>query len=220
MAIVITLVSGLFSEGWAADAGRVAGFAACGALGGAALGIGLHPGAWKSGALGFGLGFVAPALLAGPALTELLALRIPDYGAQTVVVTALAFGAGYGLAGGLGAAFLDGRFAMAAGVRFAAAGGLGGLIAACGPAFAGSPSAFSPPGVIAALIVVVVGHMTACCLGGWLAGLGMENELKAQAKPKTPPTAKRRVAGARGQSAGSINAAMAPIERGNRQSAP
>jgi hypothetical protein len=184
IAVVVTLAAGLYSEGWASTAGRIAGFAACGTLGGAALGVGLRPGAWKSGALGFGLSFAVPAILAGPALTHLLALRIDHYGSNTFVVTCAAFSFGYGLAGALGAAFLDGKLALPIGLRFFAAAGLGGLIAACGPALAGDPSAYSPSGVIAALFVVVAGHMTACSLGGWLAGLAMEAEVKARAAPR------------------------------------
>ena len=194
LALVVTLAFGLHENEWVVIAGRILGFTACGSLGGAALSIGLRPGAWKSGALGFGLGFVATALLAGPALTDLLGLHVKDYGPGTFILTFLAFGAGYGLAGGLGAAFLDGGFAVAVGLRFFAAGGLGGLIAACGPSFAGDPSGFAPPGVLAALLVVVTGHVTACSLGGWLAGLAIENKLKAKAKSPVPPRAKRAAA--------------------------
>ncbi|MEZ5365738.1 MAG: hypothetical protein R2748_26255 [Bryobacterales bacterium] len=34
------------------------------------------------------------------------------------------------------------------------------------------------------MAAVVVGHMTACALGGWLAGLGIENDLKTRANPR------------------------------------
>jgi hypothetical protein len=184
LAIVVTLAFGLYSSDWAVAGGRVAGFAACGALGGASIGVGLRPGAWKSGALGFGLGFALPAILAGPALSELLALHVEHYGANTFVFAGVAFGSGYGLAGALGASFLDGKLTVPVGLRFLAAGTLGGVIAACAPALSGEPSAFSPAGVIAALVVVVVGHMTACSLGGWLGGLAVEGEVKARTKPR------------------------------------
>lgn len=183
LAIVVTLAFGLSAGEWIATGGRVAGFVAGGAIGGAALGLGLRPGAWKSGALGFGLSFVLPAMLAGPALTELFGLRVENYGPNTFVFTSLSFAAGYGLAGGLGASFLDGRLALPVGLRFFVAAGAGGSIAACGPAVAGDPSAFSPAGVMGALGVVLIGHMAACGLGGWLAGLAIESDVKARVKP-------------------------------------
>lgn len=184
ISIVATLAAGLYGEGWAQVAGRIAGFAACGALGGAALGVGLRPGAWKSGALGFGLGFLVPAMLAGSILTDLLALKVEQREPTSFVMTGLAFAAGYGMAGALGASFLDGRFALAIGVRVAAAGGLGGLLAGTGPLVAGDPSGFQPASVVMALALVVGGHMTACSLGGWLAGLAIENDIKARARPR------------------------------------
>jgi hypothetical protein len=165
---------------------------ACGALGGAALAVGFRPGAWKSGAMGFGLGFAMPAIVAGPALTELLSLKVPDYGPEEVLFTCLAFSMGYGLAGALGASFLDGKLAFPVGLRFLLAAALGGLIASCGPALSGDPSAYSVPGVIAALFVVVSGHMTACGLGGWLAGLALEARVKADAKPRVRQRSRER----------------------------
>jgi hypothetical protein len=184
VAIVVTLAAGLASEGWIATTGRIAGFSMCGALGGAALSVGLHPNSWKSGALGFGLAFAVPGVLVGPILTDLFGLRVEHYGSTTFVWTSVAFAAGYGLAGALGASFLDRRLALPVGLRFLAAAALGGLIAAAGPATAGEPSSFSPPSVIAALAVVVIGHMTACALGGWLAGLAVEGDVEARAKPR------------------------------------
>jgi hypothetical protein len=194
LAIVITLGAGLHGSEWVGTAGRVVGFAACGALGGAGLGLGLRPGAWKSGALGFGLAFLLPVLVVGPALTDLFALNVKDYGSGTFVSTFFAFAAGYGLAGALGASFLEGRLWLPAGLRFGAAAGLGGLVAAYGPALSGPPSAFTPAGVIGALAVVLTGHMLACSLGGWLTGLALEADVKEQAKPKAPRPKKRRYA--------------------------
>jgi hypothetical protein len=196
LAIVVTLAFGLYGDGWVADAGRAAGFAACGAMGGAALGVGLRPGAWKSGAIGFGLGFIVPAMVVGPAFSDLLSLHVEHYGSNTFAFTCLAFSAGYGVAGALGAAFLEGRLALPVGLRFAAAGALGGLIAACGPALAGEPSTYSPPSVIAALFVVVTGHMVTCGLGGWLAGLAVEGDIKAKIGPRARAHSKRRYASA------------------------
>lgn len=196
LAIVVTLAFGLYSEGWVAAAGRAAGFAACGALGGAALCVGLRPGAWKSGALGFALSFLIPALVAGPAFSDLLALNVQHYGSNTFVFTCLAFSFGYGLAGALGASFLESRLAVPVGVRFFVAAALGGLIAAAGPALAGEPSSYSAPGVVGALAVVVLGHMTACALGGWLAGLAVENDVKARVTPRVKARAKGRYASA------------------------
>lgn len=184
LAITITLGAGLSGEDWVVAAGRVAGFVVCGGLGGAALCFGWREGAWKSGALGFGLAFAVPALLAGPALSDLLALRVEKYGSGTFVSTCLAFAFGYGLAGALGASFLERRLALPVGLRFLGAGAVGGLIAAAGPATAGEPSSFSPPSVIAALVVVVLGHMTVCTLGGWLGGLALENDVEARRKPR------------------------------------
>ena len=184
LALVVTLAFGLYASEWIAVAGRVAGFAACGAVGGAALALGLRPGAWKSGALGFGLGFLLPAFFVGPGLTELFSLRVEHYGSNTFVFMFLSFAGGYGLAAALGASFLEGRLAAPVGLRFAAAAGLGGLLAACGPAISGDPSAFSAAGVIGGLAAVLTGHMVACGLGGWLAGLAVEADVKAQAKPR------------------------------------
>ena len=198
LAIVVTLTFGLYAEGWVAAAGRVLGFAACGALGGAALGVGLRPEAWKSGALGFGLGFVLPALLAGPVLTDLMSLQLHDYGANTFAFTFLAFACSFGAAGALGASFLEGRLWLPVGTRFFVAAGAGGLVAAFGPGIAGEPSDFSLGSVIGALGTILAGHMFACGLGGWLAGLAVENDVKAQARPQARPrrTAKRARSGA------------------------
>ncbi|MCB1019323.1 MAG: hypothetical protein KDC27_05310 [Acidobacteria bacterium] len=183
VAIVATLAAGLYGEGWAVIALRAAGFVACGALGGAALGMGLRPGAWKGGALGFALGFLIPALLEGPLLNDLLALEAVQREPTSLMTTCFLFALGYGVAAALGASFLDGRFALAVGVRFAAAAAFGGLVAGAGPLLAGDPSGFNAANVLAGLAAVVVGHMIACALGGWLAGLAIEGDLKARATP-------------------------------------
>ncbi|MEZ5365739.1 MAG: hypothetical protein R2748_26260 [Bryobacterales bacterium] len=137
LAIVATLAAGLYGDGWAVVAGRVGGFAACGALGGAALGVGLKPGAWKGGALGFSLGFLIPAFLVAPLLDDLLALKVEQREPTSLVTTCFVFALTYGLAGALGASFLDSRFAVVVGVRFAVAAAVGGLWPArdrCSPA--------------------------------------------------------------------------------------
>ncbi len=184
LAIVVTLAFGLYTSEWVAAAGRAAGFAACGVVGGSALALGLRPGAWKGAAIGFGLGFVLPAMLAGPSLSELFSLRVPNYGSNTFAYTFIAFAAGYGLAGALGASFLEGRLWLPVGLRFFVAAGIGGLVAASGPAIAGDPSGFSPGGVITAVAVVLTGHMIACGLGGWLAGLAIEGDVRARIQPR------------------------------------
>lgn len=183
LAIVFTLSFGLYASEWVAVAGRVLGFAAGGAIGGAALGAGLRPGSWKSGAVGFGSGFILPALLAGGALTELFGLRI-EYNSNSFALTVLAFAASYGLAAAFGGSFLHSRLWLPVGLRFFVAAAVGGLIAASGPVVAGDPSSYSEAGVIGGLAVVFTGHMAACGLAGWLAGLAIESDVKARTQPR------------------------------------
>lgn len=197
LAIVVTLAFDLYASEWIALAGRVFGFAAGGAIGGAALGAGLRPGAWKSGAVGFGSGFVLPALLAGGALTDLFGLRMENYNSNTLMLTVFAFAGSYGLAAAFGGSFLQGRLWLPVGLRFFAAAGAGGLIAACGPVVAGEPSSYSQAGVVGGLGIVLMGHMTACGLAGWLAGLAIESDVKARRTPR--PRRRRRAIRTRAQ---------------------
>jgi hypothetical protein len=115
---------------------RCAGFAAGGAVGGGCLAWGMtKKHAPRTAALGFALGFLLPAMLAGPAVSELLALKPAAYGVGAFIGTALTFAAGFGLAGALGATFVAPSLFWAGAIRFGLAGIAGGLVAALLPAF-------------------------------------------------------------------------------------
>lgn len=171
------MFAGLQDPEWAEPAGQLAGYAAGGALGGAGLAWGLAGGRPSlRAAAGFAAGFVLPAFFAGPALTGLFRLDFegrPPAGA--LVSTAIAFGASYAVAGAVGLGALEARLAWSGGLRFLAAGALGGLVAAAAPAH--YAQRFTDPPAETLLLAIagaLLGHLTAFAAGGFLAGRAIE----------------------------------------------
>jgi len=163
-------------EVWA----RFGGFAIGGAVGGYALAWGApgkHPS--RSGALGFGLGFLIPAGLSAPAALELIANQGKDADAGVFLSTFLSFAIGYCVGGSLGASFIMPRLFWGAGWRFFAAGGLGGLVAALGPTFVRDVEDVTSGQIISLTLTVLAGHMIPFVLGGFWVGRALENELDA-----------------------------------------
>jgi hypothetical protein len=156
---------------------RVAGYGFGGALGGVAL-------AWGSGrkhacgaaAFGFGLGFLIPAWITGPAVNSLLTLKLEAYGIGTFVATTMAFTIGFGIAGAIGGAFVLPRLFWAGMVRFGLSAALGAAVAATIPSFnlqGADVTAQHLSGLVAALLI---GHLIPFVLGGYWFGRAMEAE--------------------------------------------
>ena len=185
LAVVVALGAELWTGETAAVVCRLLGFAAGGALGGAALGYGYREGAWQGGALGFGLGYLAPAALAAPAMTELLKFETSGPAAAPYLATAIAYAAGFGLASAIGMSFVRGRLFWRAGWLGAAAGAAGGVLSAWGPALAGPRETQNASGIVAAVVTVLGGYLLAAVLGGWLAGRVLDSDARRErAKPR------------------------------------
>lgn len=159
--------------------GRFGGFAAGGALGGGALAWGL-PGTrgWRHGAFGFSAGMLVPALLAGPAVTEIISFQ-PDRDMVAIGLAAfIAFSTGYGIGGAFAMSFVWPKLFWTVGWRFFLAGGLGGLICVWGAQMAGDPKDLTTERALLSTVAVLLGHLTPFVLGGWLAGRAVDLELK------------------------------------------
>jgi len=165
--------------------GRFGGFAIGGAIGGAALAWGL-PGSrgWKHGAFGFAVGMLVPALLAGPAVSEVLSFQAERDTVAIGLAAFIAFSTGYGIGGAFAMSFVWPKLFWTAGWRFFLAGGLGGLICVWGAGFAGDPATLTTERAILATGAVLIGHLTPFALGGWLAGRAVDQELKPKPRRK------------------------------------
>ncbi|MBI1354851.1 MAG: hypothetical protein GC160_10930 [Acidobacteria bacterium] len=168
---------------WVELAGRFGGFVVGGLVGGAALAWGSPArGGWRSGALGFGLGMLIPAFLAGPAVAELLSFDKDRDPVALALAAFIAFSTGYGIGGALGMSFVVPRLFWTAGWRFFFAGGLGGLLCAWGSRLAGDPMELDTERAVLSTGVVLAGHLTPFVLGGWLAGRALDLDRAAQEK--------------------------------------
>ncbi len=163
-------------EGFAAVA-RVAGYGFGGALGGAALVWGSgRKHACRSAAFGFGLAFLIPAWVAGPAVNSLLTLKIEAYGFGTFVATVMAFTIGFGIAGAIGGAFVLPRLFWAGLVRFGLAAAIGAAIAATAPSFDLHAANLTPRHLAGLVAALVIGHLVPFVLGGFWFGRALEAE--------------------------------------------
>ena len=181
-AVVVTLgPAALSATSWVEIVSRFGGFALGGALGGAALAWGSPGrGGWRGGALGFGLGMLIPALLAGPAVAELATFDKDRDPVSLSLAAFIAFSTGFGIGGSLGMSFVAPKLFWAVGWRFFFAGGLGGLLCAWGSLLAGDPAGLTAQRAVLTTIVVLAGQLTPFALGGWLAGRALERELTSQ----------------------------------------
>jgi hypothetical protein len=156
---------------------RVAGYALGGALGGAALVWGSsRKHACRSAAFGFGLAFLVPAWVAGPAVNQLLTLKIEAYGFGTFVATVMAFTIGFGVAGAIGGAFVLPRLFWAGMVRFGLSAAVGATIAAMAPSFDLHGTALTPQHLAGLVAALLIGHLIPFTLGGFWFGRALEAE--------------------------------------------
>jgi|GEM_PF-2358426 len=177
-AVLMLGSAALSTVAWWEVVGRFGGFALGGAIGGAALAWGL-PGkrGWRHGAMGFALGMLAPAFLAGSAVAEIISFQRDRDITAIGLAAFIAFSTGYGIGGALGMSFVWPKLFWTAGWRFFFAGGLGGLICAGGAALAGDPRTLTAERAMLTTAVVLLGHLTPFALGGWLAGRAVDAEL-------------------------------------------
>ena len=156
---------------------RVAGYGFGGALGGAALvwGSGKKH-ACRSAAFGFGLAFLIPAWVAGPAVNRLLTLKLEAYGIGTFVATILAFAIGFGIAGAIGGAFVLPRLFWAGMVRFGLSAAVGAAVAATVPSFNLPSTDVTPQHLVGLVTALLLGHLIPFVLGGFWFGRAMEAE--------------------------------------------
>lgn len=182
-AVLMLGAAALSTETMWEAAGRFGGFLLGGAIGGAALAWGL-PGkrGWGHGAAGFAIGMLVPALLAGPAIAEIVSFQSDRNMTAVGLAAFIAFSTGYGIGGALGMSFVWPKLFWAAGWRFFFAGGLGGLICAWGSGLAGDPKTLTAERAVLTTGVVLLGHLTPFALGGWLAGRAVDRALNAPAR--------------------------------------
>lgn len=156
---------------------RVAGYGLGGALGGAALVWGSSKkNACGSAAFGFGLAFLIPAWVAGPAVNRLLTLKLEAYGFGTFVATVMAFTIGFGIAGAIGGAFVLPRLFWAGMVRFGLSAALGATVAATVPSFDLQGASFTPRHMVGLIAALFLGHLIPFVLGGFWFGRALEAE--------------------------------------------
>jgi hypothetical protein len=166
---------------------RVAGYGLGGALGGAALVWGSSKKhACGSAAFGFGLAFLIPAWVAGPAVNRLLTLKLEAYGFGTFLATGIAFTVGFGIAGAIGGAFVLPRLFWAGMVRFGLSAALGATVAATVPSFNLSADAATPQHLIGLMAALLIGHLIPFVLGGFWFGRAVEAEERALHRSRRP----------------------------------
>jgi hypothetical protein len=166
---------------------RVVGYGLGGALGGAALVWGSSKKhACGSAAFGFGLAFLIPAWLAGPAVNRLLTLELGAYGIGTFVATGIAFTIGFGAAGAIGGAFVMPRLFWAGMVRFGLAAAVGAAVAATIPSFNLAGDSITSQHMIGLVSALVFGHLIPFVLGGYLFGRALEGEERALRRSQRP----------------------------------
>ena len=156
---------------------RVSGYGFGGALGGAALVWGSsRKHACRSAAFGFGLAFLIPAWVAGPAVNRLLTLKLEAYGFGTFVATVMAFTIGFGIAGAIGGAFVLPRLFWAGMVRFGLSAALGATVAATVPSFNLNTDSAAPQHLVGLMAALLLGHLIPFVLGGFWFGRALEAE--------------------------------------------
>jgi len=174
--LTLSMSPALWSETPETSPVRFLGYMVGGAIGGAGMLWGFpKKGVVVAAALGFGGAFLAPAFWAASRMDVLMTMQASDYGAGTFVGAFLSYSLSYGLAGGLGMAFAVPRLFWSAAWIFFASGGIGGLLAAAGPAL-GDPSGAAA--VYRILIFLLAGHFVAFTLGGYATGRALEKEVR------------------------------------------
>lgn len=158
-------------EGWSA----LLFFPLAGALGGFSLAWGVaRPRAPSRAAFWFAAGFLAPALIAVPAITEILSMKPAAYSRATFFSTSLAFAVGYAIAGASGAAGIRVSLIWRGALAFGLGGLAGGIVASFGPSFISVPDEVTTQQVLGMMFVVIAGHALPFVIGGTLLGRRME----------------------------------------------
>jgi len=178
--LTLSMSPALWSEEPETSIVRFLGYMLGGAMGGAGMVWGYpKKGVVGAAALGFGVAFLAPAFLAASRMDTLMTMQASDYGTGTFLSAFFSYSISYGIAGGLGMAFTVPRLFWRSAWIFFASGGLGGLLAALGPAL-GDPG--GPAAVYRILIFLLAGHFSAFTLGGYGAGKALEKDVRRALK--------------------------------------
>jgi hypothetical protein len=127
-------------------------------------------------AFGFGLAFLIPAWIAGPAINRLLTLKLEAYGFGTFLATTIAFTVGFGVAGALGGAFVAPRLFWAGMLRFGFASAVGAAITATVPSFNINSNTATRQHLLGLVMALLVGHLAPFVLGGYWFGRAVQAE--------------------------------------------